>query len=105
MILHTMLVRFADEIPDAELDQFLADIRKRTEATGALRAFSAQRHLRVPGEEQIPAFIATAVVQLTVADLDGFGALLGDPAVGDVFATWRTRRPFDVAWVNHEALT
>jgi hypothetical protein len=104
MINHTMLVQFTDEIPDAELEQFLADIEKATKATGALQSFAAQRHIRVPGEESIPAFIATVVVQLGVADVDAFAALLGDPAVGEVFDTWRARRPFNVAWANHEAL-
>ena len=104
MINHTMLVKFADEIPDAELDQFLGDIEKATEATGALTSFAARRHIRVPGEEEIPAFIASVVVQLRVADVAAFGKLLSDPAVGEVFDVWRGRRPFEVAWVNHEAL-
>ena len=104
VIIHTMLVKFTDEIPDAELEQFLADIDKTTRATGALQSFAAQRHIRIPGEESIPAFIATVVVQLGIADADAFATLLGDPAVGEVFDTWRARRPFSVAWVNHEAL-
>ncbi|HUN38336.1 MAG TPA: hypothetical protein VMU95_40615 [Trebonia sp.] len=104
MINHTMLVKFTGEIPDAELEQFLADLEKTTKATGALQSFAAQRHIRVPGEESIPAFIGTVVVQLVIADVDAFGTLLGDPAVGEVFDTWRGRHPFDVAWVNHEAL-
>ena len=104
MINHTMLVRFTGDIPDADLDQFLADIEDTTRATGALRSFAAQRHLRVPGEEKIPAFIATVVVRLGVTDLDAFATLLADPAVGEVFDTWRARRPFDVAWVNHPSL-
>ncbi|HET9168692.1 MAG TPA: hypothetical protein VFN97_04620 [Actinospica sp.] len=104
MINHTMLVKFADSIPDAELDQFLGDIEGATKATGVLESFAARRHIRVPGEEQIPAFIASVVVQLRVADVAAFGALLSDPAVGEVFDVWRGRRPFEVAWVNHEVL-
>ena len=104
MINHTMLVKFAEEIPDADLDQFLTDIEQTSKATGALESFAARRHIRVPGEEEIPAFIASVVVQLRVADVAAFGTLLADPAVGEVFDTWRGRRPFEVAWVNHEAL-
>ena len=104
MIYHTMLVQFTDEIPGAELDQFLGDIEKTTDATGALQSFAAQRHIPVPGEEEIPALIATVVVQLGVADLAAFGTLFADPAVGAVFDTWRARHPFNVAWVNHEPL-
>ena len=104
MISHTMLVRFADEIPDAELEQFLTDIEKTSKATGALQSFAAQRHIPVPGEESIPAFIASVVVKLGVADVDALAVVFEAPAVGEVFATWRARRPFDVAWVNHKAL-
>jgi len=105
MIRHTMLVRFTDGIPDPELDQFLKEIEETADATGALRSFAAQRHIRVPGEEAIPAFIATVLVQLDVTGLDAFSTLLGDPAVREVFGTWRARRSFDVAWVNHEVPT
>lgn len=104
MITHTMFVRFTDEIPDEQLDQFLADIKKATEATGVVRSFAARRHLSVPGEETIPAFIGTVVVQLGVAELDAFATLFGEPAVGAAFDTWRGSNPFTVAWVNHEAL-
>jgi hypothetical protein len=104
MINHTMFVQFTGEVPDAELDQFLADIEKATRVTGVLQSFAARRHIRIPGEESIPAFIGTVVVQLGVADLDAFATLLEDPAVGEAFDTWRARQPFNVAWVNHEGL-
>lgn len=104
MINHTLLVHFNDGIPDAELDEYIADIEKATKDTGVLLSFAAQRHTPVPGEEEIPAFIATVVVQLGVADLDALGTLFTAAEVDEVFDTWRARHPYTVAWVNHEPL-
>jgi hypothetical protein len=104
MINHTMLVRFDQPVPDADLDQYLADIEKAARDTGALHSFAARRHLPVPGEEQIPGFIATIVVQLGLADLGALATLFAAPAVGEVFDRWRARHSYQVAWVNHEPL-
>ncbi|MEU6120208.1 hypothetical protein ABZ840_37400 [Streptomyces sp. NPDC047117] len=104
MMQHTMFVQFTEPIPDADLNQYLADLEKAAKGTGILQTFAAQRHIPVPGEEQIPAFIATAVVQLGAADVEALGTLFAAPEVGEVFDTWRTRYPFKAAWANHEAL-
>ncbi|MGS2589300.1 hypothetical protein [Streptomyces hebeiensis] len=104
MIHHTMFVQFTEPIPDADLNQYFADLEKATRGTGVLQTFAAQRHIPVPGEEQIPAFIATAVVQLGAADVEALGTLFAAPEVGEVFDTWRTRYPFKAAWANHETL-
>ncbi|HWK91955.1 MAG TPA: hypothetical protein VNR17_06790 [Luteimicrobium sp.] len=103
MITHTMLVSFADPIPDDELDQFLSDIDAALQETGVVRTSSAQRHLPVPGEDAIPAFIATAVLQFGVETEDDLATLFAAPGAGDVIHTWQSRRPYRVAWVNHEA--
>ena len=104
MINHTLLVQFTDPIPDDDLDQCLADIEKATKNTGSLLSFAARRHIRIPGEESIPALIGTVVIQLGVADLDALASLFTSPAVDEVFDTWRARYPYKTAWVNHEAL-
>ncbi len=102
MISHTMLVSFQDGIPEHDLDQFLSDIESTMSATGVVEAFTAQRHISTPGEDAIPAFIATAVLQFRVADRDALAALLSAPGAGDIIRTWQARRPYKVAWVNHE---
>ncbi len=104
MIYHTLLVQFTNEIPGADLDQYLADVEKATNDTGVLESFAAQKHVRVQGEEAIPAFIATVIIQLGVADLDALATLFSAPAVDEVFDTWRTRQPYSAAWANHQAL-
>ncbi|MCZ0971011.1 hypothetical protein O1L55_04940 [Streptomyces albulus] len=104
MINHTMFVQFTEPIPDTDLDQYLADVETAAKNTGSLLTFAARRHIRVPGEEQIPAFIATAVVQLGVADLEALGTLFASPEVDEVFDTWRARHPYKAAWANHETL-
>ncbi|MCQ4045646.1 hypothetical protein ACFOSC_00135 [Streptantibioticus rubrisoli] len=104
MINHTLFVQFTEPIPDSDLDQYVADVEKATKSTGSLLTFTAQRHIRVPGEEQIPAFIATVVIQLGLADLESLGTLFASPEVTEVFDTWRTRHPYKAAWANHETL-
>ncbi|MFF1461978.1 hypothetical protein [Streptomyces sp. NPDC058330] len=79
MITHTMLVSFADPISDSDLDQFVSDIEKSMRDTGVVETFSARHHIPVPGEEVIPAFIATAVLQFGVADRDALVALFAAP--------------------------
>ncbi|MBT0768497.1 hypothetical protein KIH74_06145 [Kineosporia sp. J2-2] len=104
MINHTMLVSFTGPIPDPELDQFLTDIEVVVRDTGLLRSFSAQRHIPVPGEDEIPAMIATAVIQFGVETADDLAALFATPAAGQIIQTWQGRHPYRVAWVNHEVV-
>ncbi|AEN08432.1 MULTISPECIES: hypothetical protein [unclassified Streptomyces] len=101
MITHTMLVSFTDPISDSDLDQFISDIEKSMRNTGVVETFSAQHHIPVPGEEAIPAFIATAVLQFGVADRDALVALFAAPGAGEVIHKWQARHPYKVAWVNH----
>ncbi|TIC85615.1 hypothetical protein [Nocardioides sp. GY 10127] len=100
MINHTMLVSFNESIPDADLDQFLFDIESALQATGVVETFSAQRHIPVPGEEAIPAFIATAVLEFGVADHDALVTLFAAPDAGKVIHKWQASHPYSVAWVN-----
>lgn len=102
MINHTMLVSFQDAIPDADLDQFLMDIKKAMMATGVVEECWARHHIAVPGEDSIPAFIATAVVQFTVADRDALATMFAAPGAADVIHRWQARYPYKAAWVNHE---
>ncbi|WP_423464946.1 hypothetical protein ACO229_11150 [Promicromonospora sp. MS192] len=103
MITHTMLVSFDDPISDIDLDQFLGDIEISMRDTGAVRSFSAHRHVPVAGEDAIPAFVATAVLHFGVDDRDGLAALFAAPGAVDVIHTWKTSHPYRVAWVNYEA--
>ncbi|OBJ96528.1 hypothetical protein A5638_16695 [Mycolicibacterium fortuitum] len=104
MITHTMLVSFADPIPDDELERFVSDIEKAMSGTGVVRRFQAQRHIAVDGEQAIPAFIATAVLQFGVANEADLATLFAAPDAGAVIHTWQARHPYRVAWANHEVL-
>ncbi|PNG95828.1 hypothetical protein [Streptomyces malaysiensis] len=68
MINHTMIVSFDQPLPATELDQYLADIERVMLDSGFVRSVVARRHIPVPGEEAIPALIATAIVQIALAD-------------------------------------
>ncbi|WP_242910792.1 hypothetical protein [Actinomadura terrae] len=104
MIQHTMIVSFDQAPPEAELDQYLADIERVMLDSGLVRAFAARRHLPVPGEDAVPALIATAIVQVTVADMDALAAAFSAPGLHEVIAKWQSRYPYKVAWANHEPL-
>jgi hypothetical protein len=104
MINHTMIVSFEEPLPDAELDRYLADLKRVILETGLVQSFAARRHVPVPGEEAIPALIATAIVQIAVADTDALGKAFAAPGIGEVIEHWQSRHPYKVGWANHEPL-
>ncbi|MZD07698.1 hypothetical protein GTW43_21820 [Streptomyces sp. SID5785] len=104
MIHHTMLVSFENPLPDADLDRFLQDIEKVMLDSGQVSTVAATRHIPVPGEEEIPALIATAVIQFGVADLPTLGAAFQAPGVEEIIGRWQAEHPYKVAFVNHTPL-
>ncbi|MEK8171978.1 hypothetical protein NKH77_29400 [Streptomyces sp. M19] len=104
MINHTMLVSFDQPLPTAELDQYLADIERVMLDSGCVQSFVARRHLPIPGEEAIPALIATVIVQATVTDIEALTKAFTDPGTHEVIDRWQARYPYKVAWANHEPL-
>ncbi|MEU4893450.1 hypothetical protein AB0B12_07980 [Streptomyces sp. NPDC044780] len=104
MINHTMIVSFDQPLPTTELDQYLADIERVMLDTGFVQSAVARRHIPIPGEENIPALIATAIVQFAVADTDALAKAFAAPGAHEVIARWQARHPYKVAWANHEPL-
>ncbi|WP_406142050.1 hypothetical protein [Streptomyces sp. NBC_01089] len=104
MINHTMIVSFDQPLPDTELDQYLADIERAMLESGLVQSFAARRHLPVPGEEAIPALIATAIVQVALADTEALAEAFASPALHEVIGRWQSRHSYRVAWANHEVL-
>ena len=104
MINHTMIVSFEQPLPDTELDRYLTDIEHALDATGLVQSFAAARHIPVPGEEAIPALIATAIVQIAVADEEALGTAFAAPGIGEVIEHWQARHPYRVGWANHRPL-
>ncbi|NDZ78856.1 hypothetical protein G3I19_10015 [Streptomyces sp. SID10853] len=104
MIKHTMIVAFDQPLPDTELDQYLADIERAMLESGLVQSFAARRHLPVPGEEAIPALIATAIVQVSLPDAEALAEAFASPGLHEVIGRWQSRHPYRVAWANHEAL-
>ena len=104
MINHTMIVSFEQPLPDTELDQYLTDIERVMLDSGFVQSVVARRHIPIPGEEAIPALIATAIVQVTVADIDALAKGFSAPGMHEVIDRWQSRHPYKVAWANHEAL-
>jgi hypothetical protein len=105
MINHTMIVSFDQPLPDTELDQYLADIERVLLDTGLVESVATRRHIPIPGEEAIPALIATAIVQVAVADTDALAKTFAAPGIGEVIDRWQSRYPYKVGWANHESLS
>ncbi|WP_243770274.1 hypothetical protein [Amycolatopsis acidicola] len=99
-----MIVSFDEPLPDAELDQYLTDIERAMAETGFTQSVATRRHVAVPGEEAIPALIATAIVQVSVADTDTLAKAFSAPALHEVIDRWQSRHSYKVAWANHEPL-
>ncbi|MEV7555762.1 hypothetical protein AB0N89_39605 [Amycolatopsis sp. NPDC089917] len=100
-----MIVSFEQALPDAELDQYLADIEQAMNGTGLAQSIAVRRHVPVPGEEAITALIATAIVQVVVADTDTLAKAFAAPGLHEVIGRWQSRHPYQVAWANHEPLS
>ncbi|WP_216895438.1 hypothetical protein [Nocardia alni] len=104
MINHTMIVSFDQPLPDAELNQYLMDIEQVMLDSGLIQSVVTRRHIPIPGEEAIPALIATAIVQIGVADIDTLTKAFVEPGMHEVIDRWQARHPYKVAWANHEPL-
>jgi hypothetical protein len=104
MINHTMIVSFDQPLPDAELDQYLADIERALLDTGLAQSVVTRRHIPIPGEDAIPALIATAIVQVALADTDALAKAFAAPGIGEVIERWQSRYPYKAGWANHEPL-
>jgi hypothetical protein len=105
MINHTMIVSFDRPLPAAELDQYLSDIERVMLDSGFVQSVVTRRHIPIPGEESIPALIATAIVQFTVADTEALAKAFTAPGIHEVIDHWQSRHPYKVGWANHEPLS
>ncbi|MEU6673893.1 hypothetical protein [Streptomyces sp. NPDC046925] len=104
MIHHTMIVAFDSPIPAGELDQYLKEFEELVTGSGLVEAFAARHHIRVPGDDHAPVAVASAILQLQVADLDALNATFTMPGALDLIERWRARHPYKAIWANHEPL-
>ncbi|MDT0610875.1 hypothetical protein [Streptomyces lancefieldiae] len=105
MIHHTMIVAFDDPIPADVLDQYLKELEELVTGSGVVESFAARHHIRVPGDDHSPVAVASAVVQLRLADLDALNATFTMPGAVDLIRRWQGRCPYKAIWVNHEPLS
>ena len=102
VINHTMIVSFTEPIPDAELDQFLADIEALMRDSGGVESITSRHHIRVPADDHSPVFAASAIVRFDFADIDTLNASFTTPGIEDLIQRWQSRYPYRVVWANHE---
>ena len=99
-----MIVSFDQPPPATELDRYLADIERVMIDSGFVQSVSTRRHIPVPGEEAIPALIATAIVQVAVTDAEALAKTFTAPGLHEVIRHWQSQHPYKVGWANHEPL-
>jgi FAD/FMN-containing dehydrogenase len=104
MIHHTMIIAFDSPIPTSELDEYLKEFEELVTDSGLVESFAARHHIRVPGDDHAPLAVASAVLQLRLADLDALNATFTMPGALDLVGRWQDRHPYRVIWVNHEPL-
>ncbi|MFF0591456.1 hypothetical protein ACFYWD_36470 [Streptomyces sp. NPDC003781] len=104
MIHHTMIVAFDNPIPASELDQYLKEFQELVKGSGLVESVAARHHIRVPGDDHAPVAVASAIVQLRVADLDALKATFTMPGAADLIKRWQGRHPYKAIWANHEPL-
>jgi hypothetical protein len=101
---HTMIVSFDSAIPDEDLDAYLKELETLMRDSGLTESFSARPHVRVPGDEHSPVFVASAVVRIGFTDTRALAASFALPGVAELIRRWQSRHPYKVVWVNHEPL-
>ncbi|MGW0083569.1 hypothetical protein [Streptomyces sp. NPDC003393] len=104
MIHHTMIVAFDSPIPESALRQYLKEFEELVMGSGLVESFAAQHHIRVPGDDHAPVAVASAVLQLRLADIDALDAAFTMPGAVDLIKRWQGRHPYKAIWVNHEPL-
>ncbi|WP_280266026.1 hypothetical protein [Nocardia wallacei] len=104
MIHHTMIVAFDDPIPASVLDQYLEEFEQLVMGSGAVESVAAGHHIRVPGDDHAPVAVASAILQLRLADLEALNAIFALPGSVDLIKRWQSRHPYKAIWVNHEPL-
>lgn len=104
MIHHTMIVAFENSIPARDLDEYLKEFEELVMGSGLVESFAAQHHIRVQGDDHAPLAVASAIVQLRLADLDALNATFTMPGVIGLIKRWQGRYPYKAIWVNHEPL-
>ncbi|WP_342210953.1 hypothetical protein [Streptomyces sp. MH60] len=99
-----MIVAFDNPIPASELDQYLREFGQLVAESGLVESFAARHHIRVPGDDHAPVAIASAVLQLRLADVDALNATFAMPGAVDLIRRWQSSHPYKAVWVNHEPL-
>ena len=105
MIQQTLFISFTEPLTSETVLEALAGIKTTIIRTGLTQAVAVRPHLAVPGEREIPAFIGSAILQVTVTDLESLGELFASTEVTSSFDELRKRHPYETAWVNHEPLS
>jgi aromatase len=104
MIIHTLVYRFAESVPDAERDQFFAELRELALGTGLVTHFGHGNHHWLPVDDKAEGMTANAVAQFACKDIETLRTFSELPHVHDFIAGWRSRIEYEAAYANHDEL-
>lgn len=99
-----MILSFDPTVPDADLDQFLQEMKDLMAESGLVQRVAAERHIRVAADDHAPLFVSSAIVRFDVADLAALNAAFTVPGIEELIGRWQARYPYRVVWANHAPL-
>ncbi|MBC2876907.1 MULTISPECIES: hypothetical protein [Streptomyces] len=105
MIIHTLVFSFSDSMPEAERNQFFAEMDDVILKSGLAEKIDHKPHLRLPDDDYAPVFVSSAIAEISVQDLPTLQKLTVWPQLNEFREKWQAKYPYKVIWTNHERLT
>ena len=103
MIIHTLVFSFDPAMTEEDRKQYFDELRQIVEESGFARGFEYRDHIALPPmDEHAPVFIASALAQIALPDLNAVGALGSAKPLQEFMGRWQARYPYKVVWVNTE---
>jgi len=91
---------------EGDRKQYFAEMREIVEESGLAEGFEHRDHIALPPmDEHAPVFVASALAQIVLPDLNAVGALGSTKALQEFMGRWQARYPYKVVWINTEPLS
>ena len=103
MTIHTLVFSLSPDMTVQDREKFFAEMGS-VMLNGGAQKFEHRPHLPLPADAHAPVFVASAVAQVSFADLDAVAAAFALPALREFMGRWQERFPYKVVWVNHETM-
>jgi aromatase len=102
MIKHTLIYAFPPQMTAADQRQFFDELAEIMSSSPLCSDFRYGAHLPTASDARARTFVASAVAEITCADLADLSTLSGFPPLRRLTSTWHARFPYEVVWANTE---